>query len=698
MSNKLVLQDLVDLLAKKSKITKKEADSFFRELFQIILDRIFENDSVKIKDFGTFKLVLVSSRESVDVNTGEKIEIKAHSKLSFVPDKVLKGLVNKPFSQFETILLEDDMDFDSSLDADDELDNEIEEKEYIIDIPEKMQPESTPEVKINNEDIPLPANEARVVEEEIKEEQRPIEEKTEKDRSIVYPSFNQSFVYTYTTSSSDTSDSITITLPKEEQPQKTVPASDVLPESSNIEDTDTAETNNIEDKSDKIISEPPKEEPVNTEVKPLEQEQAVVAEDIAIGKSEISEIISPVSEDKEDKPEENISKLVANERRYIEPIAPVDKSDQEDLYIDSDSEIETEEDIVLPPPILPLIRSGSQLNNIGTVETPPLNQVQDNKEENNVPVHKAVYSEEDPERPLFPEGEEAIITDDDFIDAPSNSLGVGNDSEKAKITNHAAGNKPASIRSVSYTETIDDVDIPYHDYYAPTLGQKFKKALPWIILAIVVLGFIGYNVIPMFNVKYDYESKLDRLNLTTADTLPIIEEEEIEVSQTKGVLDSVQTKQDSSESQKSDVKEPADENKPVAEQHIPDRRISENLKIDVINKAQQYIQRYPPKQPEVKAENKETEAPKETPKVAAKPKYDTIRRGVTLRNLATKHYGFGDYWVYIYQANRGKIRNPNYVPIGTTLAIPSLSSYGINNPNDQREIQKAKNMAERILR
>ena len=118
MSNKLVLQDLVDLLAKKSKITKKEADSFFRELFQLILDRIFENDSVKIKDFGTFKLVMVSSRESVDVNTGEKIEIRAHSKLSFIPDKTLKNLVNKPFSQFETILLEDGVNFDVSFDSD----------------------------------------------------------------------------------------------------------------------------------------------------------------------------------------------------------------------------------------------------------------------------------------------------------------------------------------------------------------------------------------------------------------------------------------------------------------------------------------------------------------------------------------------------------------------------------------------------
>lgn len=107
MNEKLLLQDLVVLLAKKSGITQKEADRFFRELFQLILESIYENDIVKIKDFGTFKLVKVNSRESVNVNTGEKIEIPAHYKLSFAPDKSLKELVNEPFAHFESVVLDD---------------------------------------------------------------------------------------------------------------------------------------------------------------------------------------------------------------------------------------------------------------------------------------------------------------------------------------------------------------------------------------------------------------------------------------------------------------------------------------------------------------------------------------------------------------------------------------------------------------
>lgn len=110
MNEKLTLQDLVDLLVQQKEITKKDAELFLKELFTVLSDTIYNNESVKVKDLGTFKLTTVSRRESVDVNTGEKIEIPAHYRLSFQADKALKDLVNKPFASFESILLEDDED------------------------------------------------------------------------------------------------------------------------------------------------------------------------------------------------------------------------------------------------------------------------------------------------------------------------------------------------------------------------------------------------------------------------------------------------------------------------------------------------------------------------------------------------------------------------------------------------------------
>ncbi len=110
MNEKLTLQDIVVLLAKKADITQKEADKFYRELVQLILECIYKNEIVKIKDFGTFKLVSISERESVDVNTGDKIVIPPHYKMSFTPDKSLKTLVNKPFAHFESVVLDDDIE------------------------------------------------------------------------------------------------------------------------------------------------------------------------------------------------------------------------------------------------------------------------------------------------------------------------------------------------------------------------------------------------------------------------------------------------------------------------------------------------------------------------------------------------------------------------------------------------------------
>lgn len=114
MSKRLTLQDLVDILAENKGITKKDAENFVRELFAAISENIEKKDSVRIKDFGTFKLVKVNSRKSVDVNTGQDIEIPAHYKLGFTPDKSLRDRINAPFAHFETTLLNDGVNFEDT--------------------------------------------------------------------------------------------------------------------------------------------------------------------------------------------------------------------------------------------------------------------------------------------------------------------------------------------------------------------------------------------------------------------------------------------------------------------------------------------------------------------------------------------------------------------------------------------------------
>lgn len=105
------ITDLTNALVEKNKMTKKEAEFFISLFVDVITDGIKSDKQVKIKGLGTFKVTSVSSRESVDVNTGERIIIEGRDKISFTPETSLKNRVNAPFEQFETVMVNDDADF-----------------------------------------------------------------------------------------------------------------------------------------------------------------------------------------------------------------------------------------------------------------------------------------------------------------------------------------------------------------------------------------------------------------------------------------------------------------------------------------------------------------------------------------------------------------------------------------------------------
>lgn len=107
MESKLTLIDLAQGLAARKGMSKKEAESFVRNVFGIIEQALADGELVKVKGLGTFKLVVVESRESINVNTGERFTIDSHPKVAFTPDPVLRDQINKPFADFDTILLND---------------------------------------------------------------------------------------------------------------------------------------------------------------------------------------------------------------------------------------------------------------------------------------------------------------------------------------------------------------------------------------------------------------------------------------------------------------------------------------------------------------------------------------------------------------------------------------------------------------
>ncbi|MBP9637880.1 MAG: HU family DNA-binding protein, partial [Bacteroidaceae bacterium] len=128
MNERISTTELADILARKAGLSQEEAFAFVRDVFDCIDRAISEDKYVKIKGLGTFKLISMSPRESVAVNTGERIVIEGYQKFSFTPEAALKDLINKPFAHFEAVTLNEGVEFkDTEVDEDSSVDPDTEE-------------------------------------------------------------------------------------------------------------------------------------------------------------------------------------------------------------------------------------------------------------------------------------------------------------------------------------------------------------------------------------------------------------------------------------------------------------------------------------------------------------------------------------------------------------------------------------------
>ena len=194
---KTALQLIADAVAKKHKITVKEAEKFVSAIFDVVNEGLKTDKLVKVKGLGTFKVQAVKPRESVNVNTGERVLIEGHEKVSFTPDATMKELVNKPFAQFETVVLNDGVDFadiESKSDDEEKAENtdeivvsaeeiadsdeeKVETKEEITaEIIDEQPAEEVPQQAV---EIPMVAVEAKeeIAEEKEEEQKESVEEK-----------------------------------------------------------------------------------------------------------------------------------------------------------------------------------------------------------------------------------------------------------------------------------------------------------------------------------------------------------------------------------------------------------------------------------------------------------------------------------------------------------------------------------------
>ncbi len=163
--SKTTIKELALSLSEKHDLSKADAERFVATIFEVINDGLEEDKLVKVKGLGAFKIVGVAARKSVDVNTGEPIVIEGRNKISFTPDASMRDDVNKPFSQFETVVINDGVDFSS-------IDNEYGNG---TETTSEKETETRPENIVEN---------ANQVEEETIEE-RIVDQKNEVDASSV---------------------------------------------------------------------------------------------------------------------------------------------------------------------------------------------------------------------------------------------------------------------------------------------------------------------------------------------------------------------------------------------------------------------------------------------------------------------------------------------------------------------------------
>lgn len=178
MNNRLSIQDLALILSEQTGKSTEEALRFLQEFIAVVSEGVYNDKLVKVKGLGTFKIIRVEERASVSVNSGERFVIPSHYKFTFTPDKELKELVNKPFSLFDTVELNEEVDF-SDVDvsaetsgAEEAADDSSEEilpdgiPEQAIEAPQTPEPEVKPEPAVEEEAVP---------QEEAKAEPKPAE-------------------------------------------------------------------------------------------------------------------------------------------------------------------------------------------------------------------------------------------------------------------------------------------------------------------------------------------------------------------------------------------------------------------------------------------------------------------------------------------------------------------------------------------
>ena len=259
----LTIKDLAEVLVQKHQLDTHSAEVFMNVVVETIHEGLKNDRIVKVKGFGTFKLTAVRERESINVNTGERVVISSHDKVSFTPDAVLRDLVNKPFAQFDTVVLADGVDFEDMPEIETEDGDAISDEMAEIPAPAPVQEEAkVVPVQVEPKPAPEPVIAPVVVPvEEVVEETAEPEVVSEPEPVVEEPVIEEPIA-----------EEPVIEEPVAEQPQPEEPEEPVVPEIPEV--PETPETQAIPEIPDAPESPSPEEEQPEEEAQE-EQEDSI---------------------------------------------------------------------------------------------------------------------------------------------------------------------------------------------------------------------------------------------------------------------------------------------------------------------------------------------------------------------------------------------------------------------------------------
>ena len=579
MNDKLTLQELIDLLAARHQMEQHDADAFVKAFWALVEEGLKRDNYVKIKGLGTFKLIDTEARESIDIHTGERIEIQSHARITFTPDATLRDQINRPFAHFETVILNEGIQFDN-----------LDEK-----------PEDDDEDKEVNESVEsdIPSQEQEMLESS-QSERQPVDSIKE----CVAEELGNSSKEQETTESSQS----------EKLLKKTVENQKML---------DIPEEQPVEKKlgpdiesSDFIIPEeemPLVEEPTSSVVS-LQKENDSDAEpaDMAVSVHEVKQSHAEPGVDNQS--------LDNNEQPLGEGISATENQLEESVASE--------------------VSHTANIEDIAAVKT----------ESESIVAAAAAEEEEEEERLDDSEKKE----------------------ESIEVKKEGTVVQPKEETKSAEEEKQLESSFENESLFAEVLSTK-KPRFPWCMVAtilfmgILIGGIVAWGILS--GRRYIPESMVKRFVSVEKQLAEQQKEmtDSIIATALPMVKDSLEVKPDS-------VLDSSDSMTTVEQVELPNGgEIKEKIPSEI-----QIVTAEPLKE---KKQEKEVEKKEEFKVLSDKISYKitgtlsthTIRRGDSLVKLALKFYGNKKLWPYIVKHNRKVIKNPDNVPIGTTIRIPQLS-------------------------